>query len=75
MTKILSKIILGNDFGRMIVEKILRKIIKDNLGIDVAMTIKQCDICGTEHNSTIADIHVNVEIANDDLIKVVNKYV
>lgn len=74
MNKILTKIVLGNDIGRMIVEKIIKKVVKEQLGVDLAMTIRDCNINGTEKDTTLVDLSICLEMSNEDLKNVIERY-
>lgn len=73
MKKLLTKIVLGNDIGQMLAEKVIKKIVKDQLGVDLAMTIRECEINGTENGTTKINISVCFEMANDDIKKVIDQ--
>lgn len=73
--KTLTKIILGSDIGQIIAEKIIRTTIRKQFGVDVALTIKKCEINGSDHDTTIADVSVSLEINNDDLNNIVNQLI
>ncbi len=75
MKRFLTKIVLGNDIGRMLAEKVIKKIVKEQLGVDLAMTINECTINGTEKDTTIVDLNVCLEMANDDIKKIVDQYI
>lgn len=75
MKRFLTKIVLGNDIGQMLAEKIIKKIVKEQLGVDLAMTINECEINGTEKDTTVVNLNVCLEMANDDIKKIVDQYV
>ena len=56
-------------------QKIIKKIIKEQMGIDVQLYINKCDITGTENDTTNLDLHINLEVNNDDLEAIVDRYI